>query len=103
MPIDQKNKKLLLILICAVLLLPLAGFGTFLVRSAGDGKNIRVLDFTEGSSFRKFAGELVDVMLVEMDTPADAVTYAAMIVCSNGSSGTGTVTRHQSRRMTPLL
>jgi UPF0755 protein len=58
MPINKKNKKLLLILICAVLLLPLAGFGTFLVRSAGDGKNIRVLDFTEGSSFRKFAGEL---------------------------------------------
>ena len=58
MPINLKNNKLLLILICAVLLLPLAGFGTFLARPAGDGKNIRILDFTEGSSLRKFAGEL---------------------------------------------
>jgi UPF0755 protein len=53
-----KNKTLLAV-VCAVLLaLPLAGFGLFLSTPAGDGKNTRIFDFTEGSSLRKFAGEL---------------------------------------------
>jgi UPF0755 protein len=59
MLINLKKKKLLPALACALLVvLLLAGFGRFLTRPAGDGKNIRVFDFTEGSSFRKFAGDL---------------------------------------------
>lgn len=55
----KKKKQLLVIVFVALfLLLPLAWFGIFLSRPAGDGNNTRLFDFTEGYSFRKFAGEL---------------------------------------------
>jgi len=52
------QKKLLPpILVCLVLFL-MGGFALFVSLPAGGGSNIRILDFSEGRSFRKFAGEL---------------------------------------------
>ncbi|HEY6871285.1 MAG TPA: endolytic transglycosylase MltG [Geobacteraceae bacterium] len=55
-----KNKKRLFFIILAIVLvlLPLAGFGVFVVTPAGAGKNVRLFDFGEGSSLKKLAGEL---------------------------------------------
>lgn len=55
-----KNKKRLFFIILAIVLvlLPLAGFGVFVVTPAGSGKNVRRFDFGEGSSLKKLAGEL---------------------------------------------
>jgi len=55
-----KNKKLLLgiTIVVSLVLAPLAGFGIFVVRPAGEGKNVQILDFAEGYSLRRFAGEL---------------------------------------------
>lgn len=58
MLVTMKKKLLLPALAGAALLLSLAGFGLFVATPSGDGANIRIFDFTEGQSFRKFAGEL---------------------------------------------
>lgn len=54
----KKKKQFLVIIFVALFLLPLSWFGIFLLRPAGDGTNTRLFDFSEGYSFRKFAGEL---------------------------------------------
>jgi peptidoglycan lytic transglycosylase G len=61
-----KNKRPLffIILISCLLLVPLTGFGVFIARPAGDGKNIRLFDFAEGSSLRKLAGEMESARII---------------------------------------
>lgn len=60
MLIYPKKKRLLFAAVVVVLMviLPLAGFGLFLTRPVGAGKNERIIPFSEGTSFRKFAREL---------------------------------------------
>jgi UPF0755 protein len=58
MPVSLKKKLLLPALACLVLLISLAGFCLSVATPPGDGTNIRFIDFTDGHSFRKFAGEL---------------------------------------------
>ncbi len=55
-----KNKKFLIAITIAITLvvLPLAGFGIFVATPAGQGKNARLFDFSEGGSLKKLAGEL---------------------------------------------
>lgn len=54
------NKKILCIVrvLVVIVTLPLVHFGFFLATPAGNGKNIRVLDFREGYTMKKVASEL---------------------------------------------
>lgn len=64
MLVNMKKKLLLPALACLALLFSLAGFGLFVATPSGNGTNIRILDFTEGHSFRKFAGELEGARII---------------------------------------
>lgn len=62
----SKNKKLLFLIILgvAVLLSTLAGFGVYITHPTGDGKKVRLFDFAEGYSLKKFAGDLENAGII---------------------------------------
>ena len=61
-----KNKRFLFYALLALFLviIPLAGFGIFIATPAGDGKNVRLFDFSGGSSLKKLAGELEGAKII---------------------------------------
>jgi UPF0755 protein len=59
-----KKQLLLIILGATILLAALASFGVYIAHPSGDGKKVQLLDFAEGNTLKKFAGDLENAGII---------------------------------------